>query len=861
MKRRLLVGLLCALGAAAPALAQTGSITGTVKDSEGGVLPGATVSLSGPATRTAVTGADGSYAFENLPPGAYRVTAQMPQFAPGEQSVNVTAGAAAQAAFSLSLALRGEEVTVSASRVETSVVNAPATVSVLSTDTIASSPAQNYGDLLRTVPGVNVIQMSNRDVNLTSRQATNTLTNSQLALLDGRTIYLDFFGLILWDFVPTNPAEIKQIEVVRGPASAVWGANALTGVVNIITKTPRESQGGSVTLNGGLISRDCDNCSQSDSGTSFGGSFSYAQAPNDTWSWKLSAGYFNSDAYSRPTGQIPVIPDPRVANAQCTVTTNPSTGLQVGSGPNCVGGGVFPADRAGAAPGTGFQNSATSQPKADLRVDQELGNGGHVTYAAGYAATEGIVHTGIGPFDIQSGSNMMYGRANYTKGAFKLGGFYNRVDVDAPNLLNLDPTTLEPIQLNFNTDTFDLEIGHSIVVNSRNVVSFGGNARRNLFDITLAPASEDRTELGAYGQWEFYTDRFRIAAGGRVDKFGNLDDPVFSPRVSVIFKPERSHSIRLSFNKAFRSPSTINNYLNQRIFAPGVAPIDLRPLIPLLRVIAPPLVPLVPAQPVRLTVLTVGNKVGSTSGTTNLKEESLTAYEVGYTGTFGGKTTVQAAFYINDQDDNINFTSVLPSASFPTGIVPPFDVYTPANSAEIGIPGPLYAFLLQARIPGFPLPRTVQTYLNLGPIRNRGVELGIDHAFNREWSAYANYSWQDDPEVQDPASGQIRYPPEEIGLPPTNRFNAGVNWNSKRFLGNLSANYTDKAFWSDVLTPQFFGFTDSFTLVNATFGVKWNDGKLITTLKGTNLLNQDVQQHIFGDILKRSLVAELRYTF
>jgi iron complex outermembrane receptor protein len=862
MKGRLLAVFLCAFAAAVPASAQQGgSIAGVVKDAEGGVLPGATVSLSGPATRTAVTGADGAYKFENLPAGAYKVSAQMPQFAPAEQSVNVTEGGKAEAGFSLALALRGEEVTVSASRVETSVVNAPATVSVISSETIAAAPAQNYGDLLRTVPGVNVIQMSARDINLTSRQATNTLSNSQLALLDGRTIYLDFFGLILWDFVPTNPSEIKQIEVVRGPASAVWGANALSGVVNIITKTPRESQGGNISLNGGLIERDCENCSQSDSGTSFGGSFSYAQAPNDTWSWKLSAGYYNSDAYSRPTGQIPVIPDPRVANAQCTVTTNPSNGLQVGTGPNCVGGGLFPADTAGAPPGQGFENSKTSQPKADFRLDQELGNGGHITYGTGYAGTEGIVHTGIGPFDIQSGSNMIYGRVNYTKGAFKLGAFFNRVDAEAPNLLNLDPTTLQPIQLDFNTDTFDLEVGHSIVVNSRNVVSFGGNARRNLFDITLAPDSEDRTELGAYGQWEFYTDRFRVAAGARVDKFGNLDDPVFSPRVSLIFKPERSHSIRLSYNKAFRSPSTINNYLNQRIFAPGVAPIDLRPLIPLLSVVAPPLVPLVPTQPVRLTVLTVGNEVGSTTGTTDLKEESLTAYEIGYTGTFGGKTTVQAAFYINDQDDNINFASVLPSASFPTGIAPPFDVYTASNSAEIGIPGPLYNFLLQARIPGFPLPRTVQTYLNLGPIRNRGVELGIDHAFSREWSVYANYSWQDEPEVLDPEAGQIRYPAEEIGLPPTSRFNVGVNWNTSRFVGSATANYSDKGFWSDVLTSQYFGFTESYTLVNASFGVKWNEGKLITSIKGTNLLNEDVQQHIFGDILKRSLLAELRYSF
>jgi hypothetical protein len=59
---------------------------------------------------------------------------------------------------------------------------------------------------------MNVVQLSARDINLTSRQATGTLATSQLTLLDGRSIYLDFFGLILWDFIPTNPNDIKQIE-------------------------------------------------------------------------------------------------------------------------------------------------------------------------------------------------------------------------------------------------------------------------------------------------------------------------------------------------------------------------------------------------------------------------------------------------------------------------------------------------------------------------------------------------------------------------------------------------------------------------------------------------------------------------
>ncbi len=86
--------------------------------------------------------------------------------------------------------------------------------------------SQNFAELLRTVPGLNITQTSARDINVTSRGATGTLATGQLALLDGRSLYQDFFGFVMWDFLPVNLNEIKQIEVIRGPASAVWGANA-----------------------------------------------------------------------------------------------------------------------------------------------------------------------------------------------------------------------------------------------------------------------------------------------------------------------------------------------------------------------------------------------------------------------------------------------------------------------------------------------------------------------------------------------------------------------------------------------------------------------------------------------------------
>src|SRR5688500_14802340 len=121
-------------------------------------------------------------------------------------------------------------------------MNAAATMSVISPLPIQNATSQNFAELLRSVPGVNITQVSARDINITSRAATGTLATGQLALLDGRSLYQDFFGFVMWDFLPVNLNEIKQVEVIRGPASAVWGANAVNGVVNVITKSPREIQ-------------------------------------------------------------------------------------------------------------------------------------------------------------------------------------------------------------------------------------------------------------------------------------------------------------------------------------------------------------------------------------------------------------------------------------------------------------------------------------------------------------------------------------------------------------------------------------------------------------------------------------------
>ncbi len=711
-------------------------------------------------------------------------------------------GESSKLTLTLSVAI-DETVVVTATRnVELSIQDAPVSVSVVPAETITLQSAENVGDLLRSVPGLNVVQTSAREVNLAARQASPLLTNSQLALLDGRTIYSDFFNIIFWDFIPINMGDIKQIEVVRGPASAMWGANAATGVINIITKTPREAPGVNLTLTGGGFSR-----TDGDPGGLYGANVSFAHAPNERWAYRISAGYSGADAFSRPSGQIPISRSP----------LDPEL---------VVGGGSYDS--------TAFSNYGTRQPKFDFRLDRDFSDGGHFGYSAGMAASQGIIHTPIGPFNMQRGSYLGYTRLSYDRGGFHVSGFANLLKGTAPNLIQRDIQG-NVLGIDFNTDTYDLEAGYARLVASRHLVSFGGNVRRNAFDISITPNARDRTELGGYIQDDISLGRVRLALSARADKFGNLPDAFFSPRASFIYRVASQHAVRFSFNRAFRAPSAVDNYLDITVIG-GVLPFDQ--ILPVL----PPGVP--PKFPIPTT--TIGNP--------DLKPESLNAYELAYNGSFGRRTSAEISFYINDSNNVISS-----AASAQRQELLGYNPYYTSQNPPPGWPLPPFVLDLLAEY-GIEFLAVVKT-LNLGGLRNRGFEVGINHAVSDWLTAYANYSHQQKPVQRDAASDPGYIPSISISVAPPHRFNTGFAVSRGRYLGMLSVNYSDKAFWTDVLHEQFYGYSRSYTMVNASFGIRWAEGKVTTSLKATNLANQDIQQHIFGDILKRSIVGEVRLSF
>lgn len=148
----------------------------------------------------------------------------------------------------------GEVTVISAAKKAQSIMEAPAAITVITEEDIRQSGAITIPDLMRMVPGMDVMEISAADLVVNARGYNKEMANKMLVLLDGRYVYWDFYGIILWDSFPIVMEEIKRIEVVRGPSSALYGANAFSGVINIITKAPEEAKRLQITGTGGTIS-------------------------------------------------------------------------------------------------------------------------------------------------------------------------------------------------------------------------------------------------------------------------------------------------------------------------------------------------------------------------------------------------------------------------------------------------------------------------------------------------------------------------------------------------------------------------------------------------------------------------------
>ena len=178
------------------------------------------------------------------------------------------------------------EVT-SVSKQEQSLSRTPAAVFVITEEDIQQSGARNIPDLLRMVPGMDVAQINASTWAVSARGLSGEFSNELLVLIDGRNVYTPTFGGVYWDSVDLPLENIARIEVIRGPGAAVWGENAVNGVVNIIRKKAASTHGLLVTAGAGTAE------------TAFG-TVRYGGAIGNKVDYRLYAKYFDE----RPMGAI-----------------------------------------------------------------------------------------------------------------------------------------------------------------------------------------------------------------------------------------------------------------------------------------------------------------------------------------------------------------------------------------------------------------------------------------------------------------------------------------------------------------------------------------------------------------------------
>lgn len=130
---------------------------------------------------------------------------------------------------------------------------APAAVTVITSEDIRRSGMTTVPDLLRMVPGLHVANIDSSSWAITSRGFNGEFANKLLVMVDGRSVYTPLFSGTYWDVQDLVLEDIERIEVVRGPGGTLWGANAVNGVINIITKDSSQTQGALVSAGGGNV--------------------------------------------------------------------------------------------------------------------------------------------------------------------------------------------------------------------------------------------------------------------------------------------------------------------------------------------------------------------------------------------------------------------------------------------------------------------------------------------------------------------------------------------------------------------------------------------------------------------------------
>jgi outer membrane receptor for ferrienterochelin and colicins len=552
------------LASTVPALAQSGTLSGRVTSSDGArPIGGAAVtvaSASGVEVARVTAGGDGRYRVPGLNAGTYRVNVAAIGHEPRVfASVQVQAGGNTLDAVLEPGVARLEEITVVSaerSQVPEKATQAPASVFALTSAEITERPVLSIADHLHAIPGVDVSQGGLVQSNIVARGFNNIFSGALLTLIDYRYAAVPSLRVNVPTFFPSTNDDIHQAEFVLGPGAALYGPNASNGVLNIITKSPFNSSGGVLNVEAGARAGseyESGGSTLTDDGAGiyrFSGRYAYVFSPNVAF--KLSGDYLTSTEWrtrdeAEPTNLNTAHPELDLPAGRC----NAQTGCR-----------DFDLTRYG------------GEARLDVRPNGDSDT--EIVSVLGYTNAENTIeYTGIGGAQAR-GWKYTTGQVRFRHKRFFAQGFGNFSNSGETFLLRDGNPIIDKSRV------WSGQFQHGVSIGSRETILYGADyfhtdARtentingRNENDDTIK-------EIGGYvHSVTNLTGKMDLVAALRVDKHSRLENAVWSPRAGLVFRPNEDHNFRVTFNRAFSTPSNNNLFLD--IPAGSAGPYTVRAL-------------------------------------------------------------------------------------------------------------------------------------------------------------------------------------------------------------------------------------------------------------------------------------------
>lgn len=839
----------------------TGAVSGTIARAESGLkLSGVIVGVAG-TNVAASSSPDGRYTLSRVPAGQQTIEFRALGFAPRSEVVTVMAAQTTTLDVTMvAIAVRLTDVIVSsASRSPERLVEAPAAISVVPAQIIAATAPTGQAPLaLVAVPGVDIVQNGVNDFNVNARGFNSSLTRRVLVLQDGRDAAIAFLGSQEWGATGTSLDDVSRIEMVRGPGSALYGANAFSGVLSLTSQTAKEAAGTRVTLAGGEL--ETMRADARHAGVFKGERFGY----------KLAGGYSRSDTWTRSrtsrdstdiVEEYDPVTDSAVVKSRETrpllgQTLDPTTLAAVGDRDavtSAYGSARFDYYAPGGALGT---------------VEGGLGEGRNETFV-----------TGLGRVQVAR-AQRPWARAAWASDRFSILSWYTARDTRDP-------------QFALGSGTFFLEKsaivhGEAQYNNSlwkdRARFVVGASARSthmNTSQTLIAPQNDDRTDqlYSAYGQVELrFSPRLKLVTASRWDD-GNLFEPQVSPKAALVFSPDENRSVRISFNKAFQTPNYSEFFLHANAAAPTASPRALEAALE--------------------GFLATGRAIGTTGlpaglpwnfeaqtpvlarGNESLDVEKVTGWELGYSGALGKRGHMTIDLFRNLKRDFV--TDLLPNVN------PAYPQYLYTDG---GTDVPAYLAAIAARAAALPagaipeaqrqqiiggaavlrrnynalvagtqsLLATVDgrrallvSYTNAGKVTERGVEAGVSMQLTDAFRADASYSlFLFD--VDEPSIGT------DALLPNTAKHKGALTLiygNARGIEVSSTLRMVSGYPWS---AGVFSGYVPASQFVNA--NASWQaTSRLKAFVTGTNVLDQERFQIYGGSVIGRRVIGGVTANF